>query len=287
MSFPRKIIWNKVFILSGLLVLLLAVINSIFFVSLRIFDTLKVAYFIKILNITYVLYGIGFITLFIGLIIWFILNFKIIIKTKKKYIILIIGLITILIILHNATKCDSYYGPPKIQDECTNLSQSECFEHPLCREFYGPSYCSCNVCTADIGYKWCVKMPEKEIIQAEIDKTLCEKTNGAWSIDHHNKPGDCGCSIDPLEDGSDPRLIYGIGRIYFDAEKGCISDKRVCEENGGYWKNPEPWLFEDREDIAKDKCVTSSPFAVLNWSKEKNLCVITRYENPYPGCVYS
>jgi len=266
--------------------LLLALANSILFISLRIGDVLSVDWFVDILNITYVLYGLGLIIFSVGLVISFILNFKMIIKTKKKYIVLVLLLIIALFIIHNESKCDPWTPTyPEGQEECTNLTQGGCFNNTFCRATFGPSYCCGGACTADMAYHGCVKIPDEELAEAEINKKLCEKTHGSWNRQIHNEPGGCGCSIDPLENSSN--FLYGIGRIYFDKEKGCISQKRECEEDGGAWTDPEPFQIKEREDISKEKCVTSSPFALLNWSIEKNICLITRFRDPYPKCDYN
>ncbi len=121
MNFPRKIILDKIFIHSGLWILLLVLINSIILVSLRISDVLTVPHFIEILWITRILYGIGFVALFVGFVIFIVINFKIIIKEKKKYVLLVVLLIALLFILFYPY--GSYSGPSVKRisvDHCTN-----------------------------------------------------------------------------------------------------------------------------------------------------------------------
>jgi len=272
----KKNFLTKMFFKAGLWILFLAVINSILFLALRIGNGISVSWFSNILNLTYFLYGVSLLLLILGVMAFLTINFRAIIKTRKRYIFLILALIALFLVLYNTTKCDSYYGPLKVQNECTNLTENECFENPSCRGVYGPSSCGCNVCTADIGYNWCVKMTEEEIQKAEINKLACERTNGSWSYETYTKPGRCSCDYFAYGEGcfameSDCQMFGGV--IYEKGELECNDflrekDPYTCRERDGFNIFEEcicpdgiPWDYRSRcrEDSREVEEINTKP----------------------------
>jgi len=201
---------------------------------------------------------------------------------ERKYY-WIIGIIIFGIIMISG--CIQLDTPPSqeipsepIQDVtiCKNLNGQKCFNNEECRGKYGPSHCSDGICTADEVFKKCVKIPEEDIKQSKINKKLCETTIGTWKRNRFSDPGGCECREKEYKE---------TGHFYFIKERGCISAKEICEENDGLWKKPEVSSIENREDISRDKCVTSSERTLLNWDEENSICILSRINDTNPKCL--
>lgn len=174
---------------------------------------------------------------------------------------------------------------PEESIKCEELSENECFDSEKCRGVYGPSSCRGNTCTTDHKFQACIEIPEERIQQGKIDKVLCENTQGNWHRDFSLEPGICNCPQYNQTDTLNPNLYHEFGKTKFVKEKGCVSEKNVCEENGGTWKMPEASSTEIRKDILHDDCANSSIYILKYWDKENSACIFIKFDNPNPKCL--
>lgn len=200
---------------------------------------------------------------------------------KKKYYSIFGFIIMLLIIISGCTQLDTSpsQGIPSEPNAkltaCDNLNQEECFNNEECRGIYGPSSCSGGVCTADVAFKRCVKIPEEEIRQSKNDMALCEDTKGFWKKSPFSEPGRCQCNGKEYKE---------VGRVGFVKDRGCVEAKTLCIEQQGTWELPKKVYFKI---IPESEC---NDMPNSEYREEMEDCMIYDdekgyYADPNPKCL--
>ncbi len=166
---------------------------------------------------------------------------------------------------------------------CDDLSEEECSNNEKCRGSYSQTS-SCPIC-ADVIYIFeeCLEILDEEFEQAKIDKELCERAMGEWKRTDYIEIGnpfispayECWCPQGDFE------LYYDRGSISFVENRGCVSNKIICEENEGIWEKGEISSTEIFYPAPiQDECIIEDRYRILEWDEEEGVCIQKKFNNP-------
>lgn len=186
---------------------------------------------------------------------------------------------------------------------CSIASEACCKASVNCAAHYSPSFCGegpDSVCTADLVYRGCSAIPEKDIAATRQRFERCREMPGAkWSSSQEAererpKNGRCVCADPrrPLERilqgemryvarAADSGIASNDGRVLDEGvvlsptgKPACLTEQAICELNGGRWKSPVPVKEETRAE--RTGCHATYVTQVVEW--DGKVCTIRTFD---------